>query len=252
MSRRYSYRPPPANHPFLATAPRLLTDAVPPALPSSIDLRGIMLPVRDQGQEGCCSGFSSAAFREALYRQQNGVFAPCGYLSPAYLYGRTRMAEGTFPADAGATLVDEFMTLYNYGVCPEESLPYNQNPAEAPTPACDVAAQPFRIPAPLGVPVSDPVFLKTALARNLPVAFGMPVYQSFESTGSSGLVAIPDKSRETLLGGHAMLAVGYDDARGVVIVRNSWGSSWGDGGYCYMPYAMISGWFEGYTITPAA
>ncbi len=47
------------------------------------------------------------------------------------------------------------------------------------------------------------------------------------------------KSGENPIGGHAVLAVGYDNEDRVFIVRNSWGEGWGDAGYFYMPYAYL-------------
>lgn len=90
--------------------------------------------------------------------------------------------------------------------------------------------------------VSDLTALKSALAEGYPVVIGIQVYESFESdqVAETGIVPLPTRG-EQFLGGHAVLAVGYrDDAknkgRGVVICRNSWGESWGDKGYFYLPY----------------
>ncbi len=95
--------------------------------------------------------------------------------------------------------------------------------------------------------VADLYALKAALAEQQPVVIGMQIYESFESeeVARTGRVPVPKKSRERILGGHAMLAVGYKDrtsstpGQGVVIVRNSWGEGWGDEGYCYIPYKMF-------------
>lgn len=252
MSHKYHYRPPPANHPLLKLPVLLATTASGP-LPPSVDLRSTCLPPRNQGQEGCCSGFATAALRESMHCIATGSFLT-EYLSPAYLYARTRMLEGTFPNDSGATLADEMHTLQNYGVCPESQLPYNQDASEAPTPISDVAAAPYRLassPQRIGFPnLITPEAVKYWLATNkTPIAFGMPVYGSFEETGPDGIVSIP-AATEKLLGGHAMLCVGYDDATQRVTVRNSWGETWGLGGHCFIPYLMISSWFEAWTASP--
>jgi C1A family cysteine protease len=243
-SRKYHYRPPPADHPLLLSSPKSHNVLTAAPLPPSIDYRSKMLPIRDQGQEGACSGFSTAANREGSLAIA-GQPLP-GYLSPAYLYGRTRIAEGSFPADAGATIVDEFGTLQAYGVCPESFLPYQANPAEAPTPAADVAAVPFRIGQPLAVDWSNPANVKQVLASGRLVTIGFSVYQSFESTGSDGIVpaVVPG---EALIGGHGVLVVGYDDVIGWWLVRNQWGQGWGDQGYCYMTYGYEANWCEAWT-----
>lgn len=253
MSRRYHYRPPPANHGLLTASPHLALAAVPGTLPDAVDLRPKCLPPRDQGAEGCCSGFATAALREALHCIAAGSFL-LEPLSPAYLYGRTRMAEGTFPQDAGATVADEMTTLQTYGACPESLMPYAANPAAAPTPLCDVAAVPYRLvgggPVRVGIPGLVSIdAVKYALGIvGTPVVFGMPVCASFETTGSDGKVPLPGPANaDPLLGGHAMLCVGYDDAQQRIIVRNSWGAGWGLGGHCLMPYAMVASWFEAWT-----
>ena len=93
--------------------------------------------------------------------------------------------------------------------------------------------------------MSDLTALKSALAEGFQVAIGIQVYDSFESNqvAQNGVVPLPRRG-EQFLGGHAVLAVGYkDDAmikgRGVVICRNSWGESWGDKGYFYLPYSYF-------------
>jgi len=94
--------------------------------------------------------------------------------------------------------------------------------------------------------VTDLTALKTALAEGYPVVLGINVYESFESdqVAKTGIVPLPEDS-EKLLGGHAVLAVGYKDDvvnidQGVVIVRNSWGEGWGDKGYFYLPYSYFT------------
>lgn len=51
---------------------------------------------------------------------------------------------------------------------------------------------------------------------------------------------MPDVTRESLAGGHAVLAVGYDDAEERFLVRSSWGTGWGRAGYCTMPYGILT------------
>jgi len=95
--------------------------------------------------------------------------------------------------------------------------------------------------------------LKDAIASNLSVVFGFTVYESFESqaVAQTGVMPMPKKS-EAVVGGHAVLAVGYSDAKGHVIVRNSWGASWGDHGYFYMPYQYLTGSKASSDATPVS
>jgi len=80
--------------------------------------------------------------------------------------------------------------------------------------------------------------LKYAISQNLPVVFGFLVYDSFMRVKSDGIMPMPDTKREKVQGGHAVVAVGYNEK--YFIVRNSWGANWGDGGYFYMPIEFIS------------
>jgi C1A family cysteine protease len=85
--------------------------------------------------------------------------------------------------------------------------------------------------------------LKDAISSQLAVVFGFTVYESFESpeVARTGVIPMPNPKTERVVGGHAVLAVGYSDPKGHVIVRNSWGPSWGDAGYFYMPYQYMTG-----------
>jgi C1A family cysteine protease len=87
----------------------------------------------------------------------------------------------------------------------------------------------------------DLTTLKSCLALALPFAFGFDVYESFESrsVAVSGILPTP-KAGERQLGGHAVLAVGYSDARQAFIVRNSWGAGWGQEGYFWFPYKLMT------------
>ena len=82
--------------------------------------------------------------------------------------------------------------------------------------------------------------MKGCLASGYPFVFGFTVYESFESSevARTGDVPMPS-AEEPVVGGHAVLAVGYDDEDAVFICRNSWGPAWGDAGYFYMPYAYL-------------
>jgi C1A family cysteine protease len=83
--------------------------------------------------------------------------------------------------------------------------------------------------------------LKTCLASGVPFVFGIAVYQSFETpiAAASGLIPMP-KPSETYLGGHALIAVGYDDQTHEFLVRNSWSTRWGIDGYCWIPYDYLT------------
>ena len=92
-----------------------------------------------------------------------------------------------------------------------------------------------------GHPDPDVMQMKAILASGFPFVFGFTVYETFESdeVAKSGIVPMPGPS-EAALGGHAVMAVGYDDASQRFLARNSWGTSWGMGGYFTMPYSYLT------------
>ena len=246
--RAYHYRPPAANHPLLLRAPLSAKAADPAALPAAVDLRNMCLPVRDQGQEGACSGFATAAFRELSHAAAAGAVLP-GWLSPAYLYAKSRMNNGSFPADSGASVADEFDVLQNLGVSPEAFMPFSGDPSEGPSAAADMAAVPFRITQPLS-DANDRAALKTALAKKQAIAIGIYLYESFEHPDAEGVLAIPNPETEAMISGHCLLVCGYDDARSWWVIRNQYGPGWGAGGYCFMPYGYESFWVQAWTAAP--
>ena len=83
--------------------------------------------------------------------------------------------------------------------------------------------------------------LKGCLAAGYPFVFGFTVLSSFETqeVADTGVMPMPADG-DKQLGGHAVCCVGYDDDKQCFVVRNSWGSSWGDGGYFYMPYKYMT------------
>lgn len=245
LGRRYHMRPTPANHP-LAKAPRVAPQVG--ELPPSVDMSPLFPGIRDQGQEGACTGFATAGLRETLWGSSTGQKLD-HRLSPAYLYARTRMAEGTFPFDDGATMADEFAVLSGFGVCPEDDLKYTGDPAEGPTPLCDAAAVAYRVGEPLRVDRSTPDSVKAVLAAGMPVGISIPVYQSFEATGWDGVVALPNAAKEALLGGHGLFLMGYD-SRGY-LGANSWNTTWGDHGFFHMPYGWEQVWWEAWCAAKA-
>jgi C1A family cysteine protease len=149
--------------------------------------------------------------------------------------------EGTVGTDAGAQIRDGIKSVAQLGVPPETDWPYDiekfaqKPPQPAYTDALhDRAVSYSRLVQTLSQ-------MKGCLASGFPFVFGFTVYESFESqeVAASGVVPMP-KPAEQVLGGHAVMAVGYDDPSGVFIVRNSWGPAWGQAGYFTMPYAYLT------------
>ncbi|HLZ68677.1 MAG TPA: C1 family peptidase [Dehalococcoidia bacterium] len=216
--------------------------AAPPAvlitLPSSADLRPQCPPVYDQGQLGSCTANAIAgAFQfDELKQQLAASFTP----SRLFVYYNERAIEGTTGTDAGARIRDGVKSIAKQGVCPESEWPYDPAQfAKKPSAKCyrdalqNRAIQYQRV-------LQDLMQIKGCIASGFPVIFGFTVYDSFESqqVAQTGVVPLPAPT-ETVIGGHAVVAVGYDDASQRFIVRNSWGTGWGMQGYCTMPYAYL-------------
>ena len=210
-------------------------------LPVSVDLRPNCPPVVDQGQIGSCTGNSLAGALGYLEWAQVGAVAFQPF-SRLFIYYNERLLEGDPDQDGGASLRDGIKTLHKQGACFEELWTYSQGLVFLkPLASAYEQALPHRISKYLSIRGTDIHHMKDCLAQGYPFVFGFTVYESFESpeVAKTGIMPMP-KPTESVLGGHAILCVGYDDVRQVFIVRNSWGEGWGDKGYFYMPYAYIT------------
>jgi C1A family cysteine protease len=197
-----------------------------------------MPPVYDQGQLGSCTGNAIAGAME-FERDRQGLsdFIP----SRLFVYYNERALEGTVSSDSGAVIRDGIKVVNSDGVCPETLWPYDIGMFSVKPPKrCYVAAETDKAVQYEAIQTLGD--LKDAIASNLAVVFGFTVYESFQSqaVAQSGMLPMP-KRGEATVGGHAVVAVGYSDSKSQVIVRNSWGASWGDHGYFYMPYQYMTG-----------
>jgi C1A family cysteine protease len=205
-------------------------------LPAQVSLADALGPVKDQGAEGSCSAQSGAGCVEALawlQRRERVV------LSAAFLYEAERYLQGDPTADTGARLRVTQQALMQYGVCPERDDPYTPQDFLVPlTPALLADAAQYRIAHGWWVPTLEEIL--AALAAGFPVQVGIVVYPSFDSpaVAQTGRVPLPLPG-DTPLGGHAVLAYGYDRAQGVVSCRNSWGAGWGDAGNFTLPFGYL-------------
>lgn len=205
-------------------------------LPSSVDLRPTCSPVENQGQLGSCTANALAGALEFLERKDNVKFVD---LSRLFIYYDERTIEHTVKSDSGAQIRDGIKTLAKQGVCPEKEWPYKiARFAVKPTAACYKDALKHQITSYHRLITLNE--MKACLADGFPFVFGFTVYQSFESpeVAQSGVVNMPLPG-ERVLGGHAVVAVGYDDSQKRFTVRNSWGTSWGQKGYFTMPYEYV-------------
>jgi C1A family cysteine protease len=231
-SRKYGWRRDLPDHRDFVLQ---FSEAAP--LPSGVDLKSVLPAVYDQGQLGSCTANAIAGAIEFNQSKENIERFPPSRL---FLYYNERAMEGSANSDSGATLRDGMRTVYKVGVCRETVWPYDPKEVLVKPPvACYREAGAHRSVYYAHVPQTIE-YMRTCLATGYPFVFGFSVYDSFESleVAQTGVVPMPG-SGESLLGGHAVLAVGYDDASQRFLVRNSWGADWGQDGYFTMPYEYL-------------
>jgi C1A family cysteine protease len=214
-------------------------EALARPLPPMVDLRLQCPPVYDQGKLGSCTANAiGGAFQFELMRQKLKVFNP----SRLFIYYNERVLENKVKEDSGAQLRDGVKSVATQGVCDEALWPYDISKfAKKPTQKLynqakkSLAIQYTRLN---NMNINE---LKSCLATGNPFVFGFTVYQGFEGTetAQTGILKMPGKN-ESVLGGHAVMAAGYDDTKKAFIIRNSWGVYWGLKGYFYMPYDYIT------------
>jgi len=210
------------------------------ALPSSVDLRpNCPKEVYDQGQLGSCTANAIAGALEFEQMKQGlKTFTP----SRLFIYYNERAMEGTVGSDSGAQIRDGVKSVASIGACPETDWAYDlakftERPPKVPAfkeAPLGKALQYQRVPQVL-------TQMKGCLASGYPFVFGFTVYESFEGdeVARTGVVPMPSAG-EKVLGGHAVMAVGYEDTSQRFVVRNSWGPDWGLRGYFTIPYAYLT------------
>lgn len=223
------------------------------SLPASYDLTQvdprINFPIYDQGEIGSCTANALAAAVE--YDRLKQGFGPEFVPSRLFIYYNERQIEGTVATDSGAFLRDGINCLKQNGVCPEEDWPYVATPPNPEGGPFPVGSKPATQPSQqayndaANYTISGYQALQQTLSQlqgtlvsGFPFVFGFTVYESWYGPEST-VIPMPSAS-DSVVGGHAVLVVGYDNSTSLFKFRNSWGADAGEGGYFYMPYGYIT------------
>lgn len=207
-------------------------------------------PIRDQGNQGSCTGHST---RSAILYKRNSNGEAKAELSPRFIYYNGRMIEGLTDQDSGCEIRDVVKGVAKLGACIERICPYSdagRSYAQRPTSAAYKEALTDQVTKYERVPQNERA-IKTALFGNNPIVFGFTVYENFmdDVTAADGIMREPSGGTD---GGHAVWVCGYDDefdfkwTKGGVLIGNSWGADWGakgptgQRGYFWMPWSLIT------------
>jgi C1A family cysteine protease len=234
------------DHVYAATA------AVLKKLPPKVDLRPKCPPVYDQGRIGSCT--ANAIGAAVPFGRRNAKQKPDFVPSRLFIYYNERAIEGDIGTDGGAQIRNGIKSVVKQGVCPEAVWPYDDTPALSDSGPWPKGAKPTVKPSSEAFKTAQkyqaisyqrlPRVLNSfrgCLAEGHPFVFGFSVYSSLYGPDGMPLSTIPlPGAKDEQLGGHAVLAVGYDDSKQVFIVRNSWGKNNQDKGYFYLPYAYLT------------
>ena len=201
-----------------------------------VDLRQYCSSIEDQGKLGSCTGNAIAGAIELLHKRQNRTLD----ISRLFIYYYERMFIGTVNYDSGAYIRDGIKACYTYGAPTENLWPYNISKFKMqPHKTAIVDALKRKVTSYQRALDFNQVI--DSITSGYPVTIGFNVYSSFDSpaVAKTGFMPYPDVNKERLLGGHAVLLVGYNKDNNIFIARNSWGTRWGDKGYFYMPFKVI-------------
>jgi C1A family cysteine protease len=212
------------------SAPRITT------APSSVSLLQYCAPVENQTTTSSCTAHGLVGNLEMLEKKNNTNFYD---ISRLFVYYNTRMLSGIEDNDGGAYIRDGIKSLVKYGYCSEKLWKYEENKVnEKPDRKSYNEAKRHLIKEYSRILNINDII--KCIASGYPVVFGISLYESFESekVSKTEKISIP-KTNESVIGRHCMLIVGYDMETKLFIVRNSWGTGWGNKRYCEIPFEYM-------------
>jgi C1A family cysteine protease len=218
----------------------------PPAagIKKKVDLSTICSPIENQGDIGSCTAHAGVGLLEYYENRAFGKFIDASRL---FLYKTTRNLLH-WTGDTGAWLRTTMKAMVLFGIPPEEYYPYDVSKFdEEPNAFCYAFGQSYQsinyVRLDKITRSTDELLtrVKTFLSAGYPSMFGFTVYNFGNDKGEFLFPGPGDRVK----GGHAVVAVGYDDNRkigndkGGIKIRNSWGAGWGENGYGWLPYSYI-------------
>lgn len=188
---------------------------LPDTMPTEYDLRKYLMPVRNQGSKPTCVAQVFACITEFQHMRTDAEFQ---YNSPMFVYNlRSGEGDGMVGSDLGR--IGE-----NFGICSESAFPYLDKNYKV-TPPEEAREEASRHKTKSMVVLDTIINVKKFLIEYGPCYIALPCY---------GFGPRFWEFSETYYGGHAVTVIGYN-SKGFIL-RNSWGSGWGDGGHTILPY----------------
>lgn len=217
-------------------------------VPKSVDYRKWCSPIKDQGMIGSCTAHAAVAMYEYM---ENRVHDKHIEGSELFVYKNTRMlmatrGEAPGTGDTGASIRAALGSLVLFGMPPEDSYPYiEERYDDIPNNFAYSLAQNYQVEQYLRLdhdiknPQANLHRIREWVAKGFPVEFGFTCYREvLKQAEKTGIIAFPSM-QDVTEGGHAVMICGYDNDKNAFLIKNSWGTGWGDEGYGWLSYDYV-------------
>jgi C1A family cysteine protease len=196
-----------------------------PLIPEKLDMRPQLLPVRDQKNTAMCAAFTACCLKE--YEEWDNVQLK-EYFSPEYLFSHKK-SQGS----SGMSLQSIVDVLMEKGCVRESYWVFGEKHPSLTPALLNEEAQKFKIKSYVRCTSVQETLAALVTSRG-PVMIALPVFENAQQ--SSTTFWKPFSANDKALGGHGVCFVGFDQKEKFFWLRNSWGTHWGDQGYCKFPF----------------